>query len=71
MSEKGPVDQSNEPEALLEAEAEMAESMRILASRKAETELAGPIAWLFLLAFVGVSLALAALLLVIGHAIGP
>jgi hypothetical protein len=57
--------QPAEPKALLEAEAEMADSLRLLAARKPETTLATAAARLFLVTFIGVSLLLAAVLLAI------
>jgi hypothetical protein len=60
-----------EPQALLDAEAEMADSMRLLAARKPEAALAPSMARLFLAAFVGVSLLLAALIFVIDYSVDP
>jgi|GEM_PF-4487959 len=60
-----------EPRALLEAEAEMAESMRLLAARKPDAALPRPMARLFLGAFAGVSLLLAALIFVVDYAVDP
>ena len=60
-----------EPQALVEAEAEMAESMRLLAARKPEAALPLSMARLFLAAFAGVSLLLAALIVVIDYTVDP
>lgn len=59
------------PRALVEAEAEMAESMHLLASRKPETTLKLPMARLFLTAFAGVSLLSAALVFVLDYTVDP
>jgi hypothetical protein len=58
-------DQPAEPKALLEAEAEMAESLRLLAARKPDATLATATARHFLVTFIGISLLLAAVVLVI------
>ena len=59
------------PKALIEAEAEMAESMRLLASRKPEAALPLSMARLCLAAFAGVSLLLAALIFVLDYTVDP
>lgn len=64
-------DQPAEPKALLEAEAEMVDSLRLLAARKPETTLATATARLFLVTFIGVSLFLAAVILVISYTLDP
>ncbi len=66
MPGTGRHDQPAEPKSLLEAEAEIAESLRLLAARKPETTLATATARLFLVTLIGVSLLLAAVLLAIG-----
>jgi len=59
-----------EPRALLEAEAE-AESMRQFVARKPEAALQLPMARLFLAAFAGVSLLLAAMVFAVSYAVDP
>ncbi len=60
-----------EPQALLDAEAEMADSIRLLAARKPEAALPLSMARLFLAAFAGASLLLAALIVVVDYIVDP
>lgn len=62
---------TSEPRVLVEADAEMAESVRLLAARKPETALQQPMARLFLAAFAGVSLLLAALVFAVDYTVDP
>ncbi len=62
---------AREPRVLLEADAEMAESVHLLASRKPGAALKLPMARLFLATFAGVSLLLAALVFVVDYTVDP
>jgi hypothetical protein len=71
MRSSGRTQESSEPQALLEAEAEMAPSMQLLAARKPEATLPRSMARLFLAAFAGVSLLLAAQVFAVDYGIDP